>query len=403
MRCLDTSAKVLATVAEVDISVLTETVGVLDATLGLSSLPLIVAEQVEPSGLNARLLKSTLVKVRVRALVEVIAAFAASVELLTALDIGVETSSVLGLAGVGAGVGLLIATVRRARVGVGISVELEGVLREVALQVVAGNKRKLNTANGVTRAVTPDAGAGLRANVGGLRSARGRGRRSGGGSASGSTRVNTGGGLDIVSTRGSVVVEAASLATVATTRASGGTVTLKTITPLGKIETVENSRPASVLEARSNVLSTVVVGSLAAVLVLEVGNRGSTPVTALILAGVGNDNSRSAHSRAGSGGARGSGGSSRRRVGTIVGGGRRRVRTVVSGAGRRRVGTTVGARGRRVGTTVGGGRRRVRTVVSGTGRRRVGTTVGARGRRVGTVVCGRADNGAQGCGRARAG
>jgi hypothetical protein len=332
LRCLNTSAKVLATVAEVDIFVLIEAVGVLDATLGLSSLPLIVAEEVEPSGLNARLLKGTLVEVRVRALVEVVAAFAASVEFLAALDISVKTSVVLGLAGVGAGAGLLAATVRRARVGVGIGVELEGVQREVALQVVAGNKRKLNTANGVTRAVTPDAGVGLRANVGGLRSARGGGRRSSGGSASGSTRVNTGSGLDSVSTRGSVVAEAANLVTVATTRASGGAVTLKTITPLGEIETVENTRPASVLEARSNVLSTVVVSSQAAVLVLEVGNRGSTPVTALVLAGVRNDNSRGAHSRASSGGARGSGGTSRRRVGAIVGGaGRRRVRTVVGG------------------------------------------------------------------------
>jgi hypothetical protein len=301
----------------------------LDATLGLSSLPLNVAEEVEEAGLNARLLKGTLMEMRVRALVEVVVTFAASVELLAALNVGVETSVVLCLAGIGTGVGLLVARVRRARVGVGVGVELERVLGEVALQVVAGNKRKLNATDGVTRTVAPEARAGLRANVGGLGSARSGSRRNSGGSAGGSTRVDTGSGLDVVATRGSVVAEAANLAAGATTRASRSTVTLKTVAPLGEVEAVENSRPAGVLEARSNVLGAVVVGSLTAVLVLEIGNRGSTPVTALVLAGVGNDDSRSAHSRAcGGGSAGGSGSASRRRVRTVAGAGGR-VRTVV--------------------------------------------------------------------------
>ncbi|KAI6755043.1 hypothetical protein HG531_004149 [Fusarium graminearum] len=263
-----TGAKVLATVAVVNVLVLKKAVSVLDATLGLSSLPLNVAEEVEEAGLNTGLLKGTLVEVRVRALIEVVVAFAASVELLAALNI-----------------------VRRARVGVCVSVELEGVLGEVALQVVAGNERKLNAADRVARTVTPDAGAGLRANVGRLGSARSGSRRSSGRSASGSTRVDAGGALDVVATRGSVVVEAASLAAVATTRAGRSTVTLEAIAPLREVETVKNARPAGVLEARSNVLSTVVVGSLTTVLVLEIRNRWGTPVTALVLAGVGNDDS----------------------------------------------------------------------------------------------------------------
>lgn len=316
---LDTSAKALATVAVIDVLVLKKAVGVLDATLGLSSLPLNIAEKVEEARLNAGLLKGTLVEVGVRALVKVVVTFAASVELLAALNIGVDTRVVLGLAGISTGAGLLVAGVRRARVGVCIGVELEGVLGKVVLQVVAGNERKLNTADRVARTVTPDARAGLRANVGGLGSARSGSRRSSGGSASGSTRVDTGSGLDIVATRGSVVVEAASLAAGATTRASRSTVTLDTIAPLGEVKTVENSRPTSVLEARSNILSAVVVGSLATVLVLEIGNRGGAPVTALVLAGVGNDDSRSTHSRTGSGGAGCSSSASRRRVGTIGG------------------------------------------------------------------------------------
>lgn len=101
--CLDTSAKVLATVAVINVLVLKKAVSVLDATLGLSSLPLNVAEEVEEAGLNAGLLKGTLVEMRVRTLIEVVVAFAASVELLAALNIGVETSVVLSLAGIGTG------------------------------------------------------------------------------------------------------------------------------------------------------------------------------------------------------------------------------------------------------------------------------------------------------------
>jgi hypothetical protein len=189
------------------------------------------------------------VEMGVRALVKVVVTFAAGIELLAALNIGIDTRVVLGLAGIGTGAGLLVAGVRRARVGVCIGVQLEWVLGKVILQVVAGNERKFNTADRVAGTVTPDARAGLRANVGGLGSARCRSRRSSGGSTSGSTRVDTGSGLDIVATRGSVVIEAASFAAGATTSASRSAVTLDTITPLGEIETVENSRPAGVLEA----------------------------------------------------------------------------------------------------------------------------------------------------------
>lgn len=295
--CLVSGAKALATVAVVNVPVLRETVGVLDATLGLSSLPLNVAEEVEEAGLNTGILKSTLVEARVRALVEVVVAFAAGVELLATLDIGVQASTVLSLASISTGARLLVARVRRARVGVNVGVELERVLVEVALQVVAGNKRKLNATNGVARTVTPDARAGLLANVSGLGSARCRGRRGSGGSASGSTGVNTGCGLDTVTARGGVVAEAANLAAAATTSARRSTVTLDTITPLREVETVQSTRPASVLEASSDVLGAVVIGILTTVLILEVGHRGSAPVTALVLAGVGNDNGRSAHRR----------------------------------------------------------------------------------------------------------
>jgi hypothetical protein len=353
---LDTSAEVLAAVAEVDVLVLVEAVGILDGALVLSSLPLVVTEKVEESGFDARLLQSALVEVRVRTLVEVVAAVTAGVELLAALDVGAEAGVVLGLASVGTGAGLLVAAVRRARVGVGVGVELEGVLREVVLQVVAGNKRQLNTTNGVARTVTPDAGARLLADVGRLRSTRGGRNSSSAGSAGSSTGVDAGGSLDIVTARGVVTLEAAGLAAAATTRARRGAVSLNTVTPLGEVEAVESTGPASVLEARGDVLGTVVVGGLATALVLEVGDRGSTPVTALVLAGVGDDDCRSTQRSTAGGGARSchSGG----RVG--------RARRVVCAAGltistgRRRVGRsgrvvcgrlTVSTSGGRVGRT----------------------------------------------------
>lgn len=303
-RPLDTTAEVLAAVAEVDVLVLVETVGVLDGALVLSSLPLVVTEEVEESGFDAGLLESALVEVRVRTLVEVVAAVTAGVELLAALDVGAEAGVVLGLTSVGTGAGLLVAAVRRARVGVGVSVELEGVLREVVLQVVAGNKRQLNTTNGVARTVTPDAGARLLADVGRLRSTRGGRNSSSAGSAGSRTGVDAGGCLDIATARGVVTLEAAGLAAAASTRARRGAVSLNTVTPLGEVEAVESTGPASVLEARGDVLGTVVVGGLAAVLVLEVGDRGSTPVTALVLAGVGDNNGRSTHRSTAGGGAR---------------------------------------------------------------------------------------------------
>lgn len=350
-RPLDTTAEVLAAVAEVDVLVLVEAVGVLDGALVLSSLPLVVTEEVKESGFDARLLESALVEVRVRTLVEVVAAVTAGVELLAALDVGAEAGVVLGLASVGTGAGLLVAAVRRARVGVGVSVELEGVLREVVLQVVAGNKRQLNTTNGVARTVTPDAGARLLADVGRLRSTRGGRNSSSAGSAGSRTGVDAGGCLDVVTARGVVTLEAAGLAAAASTRARRGAVSLNTITPLGEVEAVESTGPASVLEARGDVLGTVVVGGLAAVLVLEVGDRGSTPVTALVLAGVGDNNGRSTHRSTAGGGARSchSGG----RVG--------RARRVVCGrlnvsAGGRRVGRTGRVVCSRLTVSTGGGR-----------------------------------------------
>jgi hypothetical protein len=247
------------------------------------------------------------VEVRVRSLVEVVAAITAGVELLAALNIGTDTSVVLSLAGVGTSAGLLVAAIRRARVGVGVGVELEGVLGEVVLQVVTGNKRQLNTTDRVARSVAPDVGAGLLANVGGLRSTRGGSSRRSGGSAGDGTRIDAGGSRGTVSASGSVILDAAKLVAVTATRARRSAVALDTITPLGEVEAVQSAGPASVLEASSNILGAVVVSGLATVLILEVRDRRSTPVTTLVLAGVGHDNSRSTHGRTSSGAAGSSG------------------------------------------------------------------------------------------------
>lgn len=117
--------------------VLAEAVLVLNGALVLRRLPLVVAKEVEPARLDASLLKSALVEVRVTtALVEVAAA---TVQLLAALDVDVDALVVLSLAGIGAGVVLLGALVGLARARVGVSVELERLLAKVALQVVAAN------------------------------------------------------------------------------------------------------------------------------------------------------------------------------------------------------------------------------------------------------------------------
>jgi hypothetical protein len=131
-------------------------------------------------------------EVGVRSLVEVVTAITASVKLLAALDIGTDTSVVLSLAGVGTSAGLLVAAIRRARIGVGIGVKLEGVLRKVALQVVTGNKRQLNATDRVAGTIAPDVGTGLLANVGGLRSTRGGSSRGSRGSAGDGAGIDAG-------------------------------------------------------------------------------------------------------------------------------------------------------------------------------------------------------------------
>lgn len=315
-------------------------------------------------------------EVGVRSLVEVVAVITASVKLLAALDICTDTSVVLSLAGVGTSAGLLVAAIRRARIGVGIGVKLERVLRKVALQVVTGNKRQLNTTDRVAGTVAPDVGAGLLANVGGLRSTRGDSSRRNGGSAGDGAGIDAGGSRGTVSASGSVVLDAAKLVAATTTGAGRSTIALNTITPLREVEAVQSAGPASVLEASSNVLGAVVVGGLATVLILEVRDRRRTPVTTLVLAGVGHDNGGSTHSRTSSGAAGRSGCSGR-----LVGG---------------RLAITVGGR------RVGGARRFV-----GGGRRTRGTRGARRARRTRRLTRGRrlsisssASQSAQGCGRA---
>lgn len=315
-------------------------------------------------------------EVGVRSLVEVVTAITASVKLLAALDIGTDTSVVLSLAGVGTSAGLLVAAIRRARIGVGIGVKLEGVLRKVALQVVAGNQRQLNATDRVAGTIAPDVGAGLLANVGGLRSTRGDSSRRSRGSAGDGAGIDTGSGRGTVSASGSVVLNAAKLVAATTTGARRSTIALDTITPLREIEAVQSAGPASVLEASSNVLGAVVVGGLATVLILEVRDRRRTPVTTLVLAGVGYDNGRSTHSRTSSGAAGCSG--------RLVGG---------------RLAITVG--GRRVGGTrrfVGSGRRTRRTRRTRGTRGTRGTRRLTRGRRL--SICSSAGQSAQCCGRA---
>lgn len=158
-------------------------------------------------------------EVGVRSLVEVVAVITASVKLLAALYICTDTRVVLSLASVGTSAGLLVAAIRRARIGVGIGVKLEGILRKVALQVVTGNKRQLNTTDRVAGTVAPDVGAGLLANVGGLWSTRSDSSRRSGGSAGDGAGIDAGGSRGTVSASGSVVLDAAKLVAATTTGA----------------------------------------------------------------------------------------------------------------------------------------------------------------------------------------
>lgn len=209
-------------------------------------------------------------------------------ELLAALGVDSIALLVLLLAGVSAGVAALGTLVDLALAGVLVVVELEGVLAPVVKQVVAADQGQLDATDGLARGVAVLVVGGLLADVGGLRSASGGDGRLGAaglGSAGGRARIDAGGDGRRLGGNGSVLVEAGLLVALALKAAGVGVAELlDAAAPLGEVEAVQDTGPASLLEARGDVASTGLVGAQAVLLVVPVRDGRSTPVTALVLA-----------------------------------------------------------------------------------------------------------------------
>ena len=306
LDCLLASTIGLAAGLGVYVPVLVQAVAVL--VLASDSSPAVaVGPVVEPSLLDTLKLEGTLGEV------------ALAVELLATLSVDVGAGIVLSLASVSASRRLLATVVALAVAGVGVGIQLEGSGGEVALDVVTAHEGKLDAGNGVARTVVDPVVSGLGADVGGN---RGNGSDCGSDNtgSSGSAREDRGSGLRVVTTHGRRALDAAVLGTRAAARAGAGAVRVDTVAPVREVEAVKSTGPASVLEAGSDLGEAGPVGVQAVVLVLEVGDTGSTPVTTFILAGVGDDHSSSAHSNGGSGCGRGGRGSSDAESGACAGG-----------------------------------------------------------------------------------
>lgn len=232
---------------------------------------------------------------------------------LAALGVGVDALVVLDLAGVGAGVAALGTRVAVTLVGVDLGVELEGVLGVVVLEIVAGHDGQLDAADGVAGAVAVEPRAGLLADVGhgGDGALGGSGRGRGGGGLLGSCACRSARDRDRLGGRGvslgRVLGDAVTLAKLGDLQRADGTVVVNVTAPAGEVEALKGCGPTSVLEAGSKLDLAVGKSSLAAGLIVKVGELLVAPATALVLASRRNSGGGVADGGRGAGGPGGSG------------------------------------------------------------------------------------------------
>jgi hypothetical protein len=156
------------------------------------------------------------------------------------------------------------------------------------LDVIARHQRKLDTANGVTRAIVVLFGRRLLANVGRLGDDRGS-RRLGGGSdrggGSGRARMDAGDwGLGRTGVVGLVLVEALALAAGLVALAVAVTVLFDSSTPVAELQAVEGGGKAGVLPAGGDQFRARLPGVQTAITMFKVGERRGTPLSNLVLA-----------------------------------------------------------------------------------------------------------------------
>lgn len=226
-----------------------------------------------------------------------LAGSAAAANLLTGLDVGVAAVVILHLAGVLTGRGRLGPGVRLALLAVLGRVNLEGLVLEVLLEVVAANNGQTDTTDGIVSAVAKLGVGRLLADVGRLRNTR-RGRSCGQSSRGfrcGLAHVDCGCGLGLRNSLRLVLVQAFSLAALVSL-ARRRAVCLDVAAPCRVVPALENAGPARLLEARRNLDRASAVGSLAVVLILPVGQRWGAPFSALVFALVGDNYRRSVES-----------------------------------------------------------------------------------------------------------